>query len=246
MNIYRLPDLYDEQYDGYRDDLGFYRRLAHDYGGPVLELGAGSGRLTAALARDGHQILGIELEQKMLERGRERLAAAGLEREAQLQQGDMRDLDLRERFPLIVAAFNTLMHLYTVEEQDGALARVAAHLTPAGAFAFDLFVPDFGPQGVWRSEEEWRSVGGDDGELMVLQRHDPSRQLVESRYLLDKVGSDGLVRRQRATLLQRYFTRFELERALRMAGFTKVLLWGDFDRRPLDASARHLVGLARR
>ena len=40
--IYNLPELYDEQYQHYREDLNFYRQLAHDYGSPVLELGAGT------------------------------------------------------------------------------------------------------------------------------------------------------------------------------------------------------------
>ena len=50
MNYDPLAELYDLQYRSYRDDLPFYTRLADDYGGPVLELGAGTARVAAALA----------------------------------------------------------------------------------------------------------------------------------------------------------------------------------------------------
>ena len=53
MNLYDLPELYDEQYLRYRDDLGFYLRLAEDYGGPVLELGAGTGARHGGAGRGG-------------------------------------------------------------------------------------------------------------------------------------------------------------------------------------------------
>ncbi len=67
-DLYDLPELYDEQYPSYRDDLGFYLRLAEDHGGPLLELGAGTGRVTRALAKAGHEVVAVELSEAMLER----------------------------------------------------------------------------------------------------------------------------------------------------------------------------------
>ena len=69
-NLYQLPDLYDEQYLDYRDDLSFYSRLADDQGGPILELGAGTGRVTATLARRGYEVVGLDNSEAMLERAR--------------------------------------------------------------------------------------------------------------------------------------------------------------------------------
>ena len=242
MSIYGSPDLYDQQYLRYRDDIPHYLQLAADYGGPILELGSGTGRLAIALARAGYQVTGIEASAPMLERGLQNAAAAGVN--PTLEPGDMRDFELPQRFPLVIAAFNTLMHLHTLDDQDRALARVRDHLESGGAFGFDLYLPDFGPQGVLRREAEWSEVGGEETELLLVQEHDPLAQTIESRYLLDTVGEDGLLRRRTATLRQRYYSRFEIERALRHAGFSRLKLRGGFDGSPLTPASRHLVGIA--
>ena len=246
-SIYDAPDLYDAQYAHYRDDLPFYTRLAEDYGSPVLELGAGTGRVTAALARAGHKVVAVDSSSAMLERAETRLREASLLERVTLVQADMRSFRLEQRFPLIVAPFNTLMHLYTVSDQDAALAEVRRHLAPGGAFALDLynvFEPDLGVMGVVRQEAEWREVGGVNAELFLVQHHDRDEQVLESRYYLDTV-TDGVLTRQMALLKQRYYTHFELERALAQAGFTQLQIYGDFDKRRYSHDAPHLVVVAR-
>ena len=66
VNYDSLAELYDLQYAHYRDDLSFYTRLADDYGSPVLEIGAGSARVSTALARAGHRVTAVELSGKMM------------------------------------------------------------------------------------------------------------------------------------------------------------------------------------
>lgn len=110
MNYDPLAELYDLQYAHYRDDLAFYTRLADDYGGPVLELGAGTGRVSAALARAGHEVAALEPSSEMIARGRRRLEDMGLTN-VTYHQGDMRHTRLGRTFPLVIAPFNTLMHL---------------------------------------------------------------------------------------------------------------------------------------
>lgn len=241
--IYDLDaELYDRQYDAYRDDVPFYLRLADELGGPVLELGAGSGRITEALLRAGHEVVAVDVSHAMLARAEQRLSGYG---GVELVQADMRELSLGRQFPLILAPFNTLMHAYTVNDQDRTLAAVRAHLAPGGLFAFDLYLPNFGPMGVLRHEVEWDGVGGPGSELFLLQHHDASAQLVESRYYLDVVGEDGRLTRRSARLLQRYFHRFELERALTAAGLDQLRLFGDFGKGRLSAESALMVVLAR-
>ena len=245
MNYDPLAALYDAQYARYRDDLPFYTRLADDYGSPVLELGAGSARVSAALARAGHEVVGIELSKEMLTRARARLEHLGLKERVQLHKGDMRSFELGQAFPLIIAPFNTFMHAYTPNDQDTTLAAVKRHLAPGGLFALDLFNPNFNELNVLRREAEWRNVGGPRSELFLLQTHDPNAQLIETRYYLDTVAEDGTLKRQITTLRQRYFTRFELERALRTAGFEHLQFFGHFDRRHYRTAEDHLICLAR-
>ncbi len=241
-DLYDAPWLYDLQHDAYRDDLAFYRRLAEDQDGPVLELGAGTGRVTLALAEVGVDVVALEPNAAMRERAAARLAAAAERRPAlgervRIVDGDARALALDERFALIVAAFNTLMHLEHIADQDAALRRAREHLAPGGAFACDVFVPRFGPAGVVRAEPAWTALAGPGADLFTWQHHDPVAQVVVSHHRLDRFGDDGGVTRQAATLRQRYYQRLELERALRGAGFTDVRCYGDFERGPVRAGS---------
>lgn len=250
-DLYDEAWLYDLEHDGYRDDLGFYRRLAEDQAGPVLELGAGTGRVTLALAATGLSVVALEPNAAMLERARTRLEDAarrdpGLLERVQLLRGDARRLALEARFALVIAPFNTLMHLESVADQDAALARARAHLLPGGAFACDVFVPRFGADGVVRSEALWSDVAGPGGDLLVWQHHDPVAQRITSHHRLDQIGPDGVLRRRSATLQQRYFHRFELERALRQAGFDDVRCYGDFERAPVRERSSVWAFIARR
>ncbi len=239
MNYDPLADLYDLQYQHYRDDLSFYTRLADDYGGPVLELGAGTARVSAALARAGHVVVALEPSPEMISRGKKRLRDTGTN--VTYHQGDMRSARLNRKFPLIIAPFNTFMHAYTLSDQDATLQTVREHLAPGGRFAFDLYTPNFNELNVLRLEPEWAHVSGGDSELFLLQTHDPDTQLLTTHYFFDRTDADGLLRRQRSTLTQRYFYRFELERALLQNGFTRTQFYGDFSRSRFHARAPHLV-----
>jgi len=244
------PDLYDAHYLAYRDDVPFYTRLAADAGGPVLELGAGTGRVTEALARAGHHVVAVDASPAMLARAEERLAAAGVKDDVRLLEADMRDLDLGERFPLVVAPFNVLMHAYTLDDQDSTLSSVVRHLADGGTFAFDLYAPRFGPRGVVRVEPGLGASlaaarPGERHDVFLVQEVDEVAQLATTTYFHDATRGDGTVTRRVTVLRQRYYTRFEVERLCRAAGL-RVSVHGGFDRSRYDERSPLMVCLARR
>lgn len=241
-DLYDDPELYDAQYRHYRDDLPFYRSLAVDHSGTVLEVGAGTGRVTGELARLAEHVVALEPSAPMRAAAARRLKQAGLAEAVTLRGDDVRDLGGEPRFALIVAPFHVLMHLGGVGEQDAVLAAIRRLLSPGGAFAADVAAPRFGSFDVLRREAEWRDAMGRDAELFLTQHHHPAEQLVESLYLLDRTDRDGRLLRSRARMVQRYYHRYELERAVRGAGFATVRMFGDFDRRPVtDDAARYVV-----
>ena len=61
-----------------RRDVAFWRRLAGAQTGPIIELGCGTGRILLPLARDGVQVIGVDLSLPMLDRARQRLRRARL------------------------------------------------------------------------------------------------------------------------------------------------------------------------
>ncbi len=144
---YDDPALYDHEYRRRRQDVLFYRQLARARlrgPGRILELACGSGRVTTALLRDGHEVVGLDLSPAMLERAAARVGKLGraARERATLIQGDVRDFDLGARFPLILMAFNSFEHLYTRVEVAACLERVQAHLEEGGRFAFDVHNPN--------------------------------------------------------------------------------------------------------
>ena len=244
MNYDSLTDLYERQYANYRDDIAFYARLAErENAQDILELGAGAGRVSVALARRGLNVTGLELSAQMLERGKQFAARENVS--VNFVLGDMTDFKLEQRFSLIIAPFNALMHLYSLADQDRALEMVRDHLGPNGVFAFDLYQPRFGLEGVLRHEgETFLEPDGSRLDVFVLQRIDRAAQMAFTTYHLDSISPEGNLTRNVLELQQRYFTRFEVERWLRLQGF-RAEFQGDFDGSRLTDSSPNMVVVAR-
>jgi SAM-dependent methyltransferase len=242
MNYDSLAALYQLQYANYRDDIAFYSRLAERLNvTKILELGAGSGRVSIPLARRGFEVTGLELSPKMLEIGRENATLEGAK--VNFVQGDARDFKVDQQFPLVIAPFNALMHLYSLADQDKALGCIKAHLEPGGVFAFDVYVPSFGLDGVLRHEgETFLAPDGTRTDVFLLQRIDKTAQIVTTIYYVDTISPDKNLSRDVIELSQRYFTRFELQRWL--SDF-RLEISGDFEGSRLTGSSKHFVVVAK-
>ena len=134
---------YDQAYADRTDDVAYYLRLGRLSRGPVLEYGVGTGRVALPLARAGVLVTGVDTSRPMLAALREKLAQEPREvrDRVRLVHGDMRSARLGRRFPLVMAPFNTLLHLYDRADFERFFARVRQHLAPRGRFVFDVLVP---------------------------------------------------------------------------------------------------------
>jgi len=141
LALYEEPDLYDllaAPEPG--PEIAFYLEEARRRGDSALELGCGTGRLTIPLAQAGLQVTGIDLLPVMLARTKARAEEAGVHLD--LLKADMRDFSLAERrFGLIFLPNTTLPHLLDTADIIRCFSAVARHLTPGGAFIFDVFNP---------------------------------------------------------------------------------------------------------
>jgi SAM-dependent methyltransferase len=120
----------------YVEDLPLWRELAaeHARGAPVLDLGAGTGRVALDLARAGHAVVALDSDSALLAALRER--AHGLPVETAL--ADARDFELGRRFSLALAPMQTIQLLGGAEGRAGMLRSVLAHLAPGGVLACAL------------------------------------------------------------------------------------------------------------
>lgn len=225
-------------------DVDFYRELARASGGPVLELGCGTGRALLAIASDGIECVGLDASPDMLAALRAKPGAEGL----RLVEGRMQDLDVAgERFALIFSAFRAFQHLDTVASQLACLARVKAHLAPGGCFAFDVFNPRLDRIWVEEEPEEADLRFQQDGEEVVryvASRRDRASQTVFLDMRYERRREGRVVGNETATFRMRWFTRFELEHLLARAGFAEVAIFGDFDRSPIGRESPSLVVVA--
>lgn len=120
-------------------DVELYASLA-PASGTVLELGAGSGRVTQRLAERGLPVTGVDLSPAMLARAEARRAALPTEVAAriELRRGDMTSLDLKRTFDLVICPFFTLAHVPAGAAWKNTFATAARHLQPGGLAAFHL------------------------------------------------------------------------------------------------------------
>jgi SAM-dependent methyltransferase len=140
----RFADVYDEWYADVTDVGACVERVVAlvetSGGGPVLELGVGSGRLAVPLAERGIEVHGVDASAAMLDRLRARDGGEAVT----IHLGDMAELDLPDApaFGVVLVAFNTLFNVASEEGQRRCLTRAATHLSPRGRLLVETFVPD--------------------------------------------------------------------------------------------------------
>jgi SAM-dependent methyltransferase len=134
-----IARLYDPWSRSVVEDVSFYVEEARASGGPVVELGVGTGRIAVPIAADGTHVIGIDSSRGMLDVCARRAALAGVELD--LRVGDLREPPVTERVPLVICPFRSLLHMHTDEDRRRVLAAAHAVLVPEGRFVFDVFTP---------------------------------------------------------------------------------------------------------
>jgi SAM-dependent methyltransferase len=187
----------------YRADLPLWQELAKAEEGPVLDLGAGTGRVALDLARKGHRVVALDREPEFLETLRARAGKLDVETVV----GDAGDFDLAGRtFGLIIAPMQTIQ-LLGPAGRAGLLRSARAHLTPHGLLACALAdaMESFDAEHVLLPIPDTGHVGGvsyysqpvalrDNGDRMTIERirttvaADGTRTASDDAIHLDKVG----------------------------------------------------------
>jgi SAM-dependent methyltransferase len=247
------PELYDVETPGtLRGDLEWYCGKAEQHGGPVLELGAGTGRITVPIAERGIRIHALDSHRGMLERLQRKLDAAPAEvrRLVTVSHGDMRTFRLGEAFRLVIIPYRAFLHNLTTDDQLACLARVHEHLAPGGHVALNMFHPSLEVMaaragslaGVWRwSGTHERSDGG-----YVLSseatRYDTVLRRVHVRLRAEVFGPDGNLQRTFINRLElAYLYPQDIRSLLERAGFESIEIHGDFTGRPFQHDGDELV-----
>jgi SAM-dependent methyltransferase len=242
---YDDPLYYTKTYKDRTHDVEYYVKLARRLKGPVLEYGIGNGRVGLAIARAGQHVTGIDLSQPMLDSLEQQLNTAPKQLRARVSfhQGDMRELKLGERFPLVIAPFNCVLHLYTRPDMEAFLARVREHLAPGGRFVFDFSVPHGedlirDPQKSFGAPRIRHPTTGELTRYAERFEYDRLRQLllIEMEFMPEGKGKPWKV-----PLTHRQFFPREMEALLHYNGFGEIFFTADFTDEPADQHVDSLV-----
>lgn len=225
---------YDEDSYDYKDDIPFYLEEAKRTAVPVLELAAGTGRVTLELARAGFEAVGLEISEAMLEVARKKTKelSEDVRKNVTWVQADMRDFDLGRQFPLVIIPYRSFQHLETREEQEACLTCVAEHLEPDGRFILSLFAPSYERLVNKSMFNHLGSIETPDGVLSRTEAvtHDHVNQMIHVERIYDWADKDGNLRRKVWRFPLRYLWRFEAELLLEKAGLEIEALYGDYQR----------------
>ena len=234
-----FADVYDDWYDAISDvDLTVVELLELAAGGPVLELGVGTGRLAVPLAEaglaEGVKVVGVDSSEAMLAR----LAWRDPGRLVEAVRGDM-SADLPEGpFALAFAAYNTLFNLTDEGAQARCFGAVAQRLRPGGRFVIEAFVPDVPPR---RGDDvAVRSIAAD-RVVLSISVNDPDHQSASGQFV--ELSEAGGVRLRPWAI--RYATVEQLDAYAAAAGLTLEHRWEAFDRTPFDDDSERHVSVYR-
>lgn len=227
------PERYEVEYAGFIADRDWYSRRALAHGGPVLELGVGTGRMMFALAALGLEVDGLDSSPEMLAFARRRARERALA--VRLVEADFRSFELGRCYRTILAPVNALMHLLTDEDLGRALDQVVRHLAPGGQFLFDLTLP--------RAEllADTAVPGGSPLRTLRLRgrtylerelhRYDPESRISRTCHIFEaEDGGESFA----SELALRLLSPDEVKRHLDRAGLQALACFGDYREQPID------------
>jgi SAM-dependent methyltransferase len=257
-----MAELYDRHssefydYHAKRGDVKFYVDCALESGGPVLELGCGTGRILIPTSRAGVRITGLDKSAEMLRICHDKLEKEALDvrERVKLINADMLNFTLGRQFSMVTIAFGPFNNLVSVEEQISCLKCINEHLRDNGTLVFDVMYWDL------------RTLPGSEGKDIVSvktpfempdgrsvtwgihrQSVDYNRQVTREELIYNIRYPDG--RREQMVYPEslRYFFRFEVEHLLARTGFKTEAVYADFDRTHFGAKyPSELIFLARK
>jgi SAM-dependent methyltransferase len=226
-----IARLYDPWSASVVEDIGFYVDEAVGAGGPVVELGVGTGRIAIPTAAAGVPVIGVDASPEMLAVCEEQARAAGIASLLDLRLGDLRRPPVEERVSLVTCPFRAYLHLATDPERLEALRAARALLRPGGRLVFDVFAPS--DEDIEETDGRWL-----EREPGIFERADWDR--ARQTLMLSVRGDRGA-----SSMTLWWLEPQRWQALLADAGLAVEACYGWFDRRPY-AGGEDTVWIARR
>ncbi len=248
-SIARFYDLDDGRIS---DDIPFHLGFARKTGGPVLDLGVGSGRLAIPIAREGIRVVGLDISKNMLAIGQKRIKELRLSQAIHLIQADFRDPPLRPgRFSLAYCGYNAFLHLIEPHEQLDALMAWKALLKPGGLLVIDIEnlqlegLAGMAEQSALELEESFLEPETGVPILKFTETHiNLPDQTFTIHRLYERLAPNGNWERYESQFQLRILFQRELELLLVCTGYVDLRFYGDYELTPWTPDAPRLIAVA--
>lgn len=242
-----LPELYHAHHIQVSEDIPFWLDLARQTGGPVLELGIGTGRVSRALVEAGYTVIGLDRDHAMLSFLKSHLPQ-GLKDKCGVFQANMIAFNLAKTFGLIILPCNTLSTL-RIQEMRSLFGLIAKHLSEGGLFAADLPNPnilDLLPREGDSEIETFFShpVTGFPVQVSSTWKQTGTEIVIYWHY--DQLFPDGRTERVSMSTCHYLYDWSIYVEDLEKAGLKVVSQYGDFEKHPFDPLSPNLILIARR
>ena len=224
---------YDAENTDKDDDVPLYLELAEEHGGPIMDIGCGTGRVMIPLARAGHEVHGIDNEPAMLARGIA-VKDANPNFNLHFHEGDVLNHEFDTQFKLMLVPYNGLMHFHDQESQLKVLQNLRKWTRDDGLLVLDL--PNAGEIFATQDTDaiimERTFLDSETGHMVMQQSHshlDRTSQLFRVTWIYDEITADGTLKRTASPLVLYYYFYSEVRLLLQLAGFEVEAVYGDTD-----------------
>lgn len=242
------PELTDLRTAETMEDLRFCTELARSVGGPVLELGSGTGRIALELARRGLAVTALDSSRWMLQWAKTKAEQLAIQHRVEWIESELTSFTLDGRkFKLILASGHVLQRVGDQDALERCLGCVVDHLEPDGTFVAILEPPRWGALSVER--RYLKTVhNARTGELVNVYHSldvDLLWQQLRETYTHEIWDQRGHRREVVVPFAGSYLTCPQMALLLRSARMQLEAAYGSFAREPLTVKSRQMIFVAR-
>lgn len=243
----RIAPFYDLLYEDVHD-IAMYKRLAREFGEPILEIACGTGRVMLELAKLGYEVGGVDSSKVMLDTLRKKLdkLPADMKQHIKIKQADMRSFDMERRYRIAIIPFTSFFHLSSTKDREQCLRAAFEHVINGGKMVVDVFNPDESrEQNILRHEATKTDEKGNLISKFSTSTMNKTAKAINCYHFIDVTDKLGAVKRITVNFKLHYVFAKDLKKLLEDTGFKDVRLYGNYDLSQFDErSSPRIIAIA--
>lgn len=246
---YDDPTLYDKENESFIPEIPFILKWATKKQGPIIDIACGTGRVTIPLAKNGYNLVGVDINEGMLAHAKKK--AANLNLQIRWIEQDCTQLDLCIKSNLVYSVGNSFQHFLTNESQDGLLTSINKSLEVEGLFIFNTRFPSVEELLQPSTEEYWKSYTDNETlntvDLFTISEYDSLKQIQHYTTIRKYKNNAGeIIKEKRTNITLRYVFPQEMERLLFAFGFEILHLYSDWNETPITNDSYEMIYVCRK